>query len=128
MMAWAPAMTGSLPSLGETLAQWEQAYRQRMTVLESQNAQQQQDLVKWQDWYKWASGEITTAQNDKKSLEAKTAKLEEAIQAAETIAGFSLPTVMMIKVCRSWSDLVRFTTRFFGLCGCPLRLFHPEVL
>lgn len=77
----APAMTGSLPSLGETLAQWEQAYRQRMTVLESQNAQQQQDLVKWQDWYKWASGEITTAQNDKKSLEAKTAKLEEAIQA-----------------------------------------------
>ncbi len=77
----APAMTGSLPSLGETLAQWEQAYRQRMTMLESQNAQQQQDLVKWQDWYKWASGEITTAQNDKKSLEAKTAKLEEAIQA-----------------------------------------------
>lgn len=77
----APAMSGSLPSLAETLGQWELAYRQRMTMLESQNSQQQQDLVKWQEWYNWASGEITTAQNDKKNLEAQTAKLEEAIQA-----------------------------------------------
>ncbi len=80
---------GAMPSLAETLAQWEQAFRQRMAMLESQNSQQQQDLVKWQDWYKWASGEITNAQNDKKILEAKTAKLEEAIQATrmEVAAG-----------------------------------------
>jgi tetratricopeptide (TPR) repeat protein len=77
----APAAAGTLPSLSETLAQWEQAYRQRMTQLEAQNSQMQVDLTKWQQWYQWASGEISTARADKQALEGKTAKLEESIAA-----------------------------------------------
>ena len=72
---------GSLPSLNETLSQWEQGYRQRISQLESQNNQIQVDLGKWQQWYQWASGEITAARADKQALESKTAKLEEAMQA-----------------------------------------------
>ena len=45
------------------------------------NSQMQVDLTKWQQWYQWASGEITTARADKQALESKTAKLEESIQA-----------------------------------------------
>jgi Tfp pilus assembly protein PilF len=73
--------TGSLPSLSDTLSQWELAYRQRMTQIETQNNQMQVDLTKWQQWYQWASGEINTARTDKQAMESKTAKLEESIQA-----------------------------------------------
>lgn len=79
----------SVPSLSEAIAQWEQNMRQRVTQLENQNGQMQVDLSKWQQWYQWASGEITTARADKQALEGKTAKLEESIQAmrAEVAAG-----------------------------------------
>lgn len=70
---------GGLPSLSETLAQWEQAYRQRMLQLETQNNQMQLDLGKWQQWYQWASGEIATARAEKESLEKRTADLEKSI-------------------------------------------------
>jgi len=79
----------SVQSLSEAIAQWEQNMRQRVTQLENQNGQMQVDLSKWQQWYQWASGEITTARADKSALEGKTAKLEESIQAmrAEVTAG-----------------------------------------
>jgi len=79
----------SVPSLSEAIAQWEQNMRQRVTQLENQNGQMQVDLTKWQQWYQWASGEITTARNDKQALEGKTVKLEESIQTmrAEVAAG-----------------------------------------
>jgi tetratricopeptide (TPR) repeat protein len=79
----------TVPSLSEAIAQWEQNMRQRVTQLENQNGQMQVDLSKWQQWYQWASGEITTARADKQALETKTAKLEESIQAmrAEVAAG-----------------------------------------
>lgn len=69
-----------MPSLGEVLSQWEQAYRQRMLQLESQNNQMQMDLTKWQQWYQWASSEITTARGDKDALAGKSAELEKQIQ------------------------------------------------
>ncbi|MCX6853547.1 MAG: hypothetical protein NTV80_01420, partial [Verrucomicrobia bacterium] len=83
------ASMSSVPSLSEAIAQWEQNMRQRVTQLENQNGQMQVDLSKWQQWYQWASGEITTARADKQALEGKTAKLEESIQAmrAEVAAG-----------------------------------------
>lgn len=81
----APAATGStpggFPSLAETLAQWEAAYRQRMTALEQQNGQMQGDLSKWQQWYQWASGEITTTRDKQKALEEQMASKNEAIAA-----------------------------------------------
>jgi chromosome segregation ATPase len=79
----------SVPSLSDAIAQWEQNMHQRVTQLENQNGQMQSDLTKWQQWYQWASGEITTARADKQTLEGKTAKLEESIQAmrAEVVAG-----------------------------------------
>lgn len=79
----APGTSGPLPSLTEALAQWEQTWRQRMTELETQNSQMQVDLGKWQQWYQWASGEITGARQRMGELEAKSATLETAIQAMQ---------------------------------------------
>lgn len=74
------APIGTMPSLNDMIAQWEQANRQRMLQLESQNNQMQMDLTKWQQWYQWASGEITTARGDKEALTAKTTALEKSIE------------------------------------------------
>jgi len=82
--AFAPAAgAGGLPSLSEALSQWEQAYRQRVQELESQNSQMQSDLGKWQQWYQWASGEITGARGRLQEIEGKSASLEKAIQAMQ---------------------------------------------
>lgn len=83
----APAATGStpggFPSLAEVLAQWEAAYRQRMTALEQQNGQMQGDLSKWQQWYQWASSEITTTRDKQKALEGQMSSKNEAIAAMQ---------------------------------------------
>ncbi|GAA5136120.1 hypothetical protein GCM10023213_10590 [Prosthecobacter algae] len=71
---------GTMPSLSDVLSQWEQNYRQRMLQLETQNNQMQMDLTKWQQWYQWASGEITTAREDKDTLAGKSAAMEKAIE------------------------------------------------
>ncbi|MDZ4287140.1 MAG: tetratricopeptide repeat protein [Prosthecobacter sp.] len=81
--ALASSTTGALPSLSDALTQWEQAYRQRLLLLESQNSQMQLDLGKWQQWYQWASGEITTARGDKEALGKKSAELEKAVKSME---------------------------------------------
>ncbi len=82
--AFAPTAGASgLPSLSEALSQWEQAYRQRVQELESQNSQMQSDLGKWQQWYQWASGEITGARGRLQEIEGKSASLEKAIQAMQ---------------------------------------------
>lgn len=73
--------TGTMPSLSDVLSQWEQTYRQRMLQLETQNNQMQMDLTKWQQWYQWASGEITTARSDKEALAAKSSAMESALEA-----------------------------------------------
>lgn len=78
-----PSSTGPLPSLSEALAQWEQTWRQRMGELESQNSQMQMDLGKWQQWYQWASTEITGARQRMGELEGKSTTLEAAIQAMQ---------------------------------------------
>jgi len=78
-----PGTSGPLPSLTEPLARGEQTWRQRMTELETQNSQMQVDLGKWQQWYQWASGEITTARQRMTELERKSATLEAAIQAMQ---------------------------------------------
>ena len=70
-MAIAPVANGSMPSLADVLTQWEAAYKQRMTALESQNSTQQLDLQKWQQWYQWASGEITTSRDKQQKLESQ---------------------------------------------------------
>ncbi|MES2595047.1 MAG: tetratricopeptide repeat protein [Verrucomicrobiota bacterium] len=77
--ATTPAANGSMPSLAEVLSQWEAAYRQRMTALESQNSTQQVDLQKWQQWYQWASGEITTSRDKQQKLEGLMSSKDEAI-------------------------------------------------
>lgn len=71
---------GTMPSLGDVITQWEQTYRQRMLQLETQNNQMQMDLTKWQQWYQWASSEITTARSDKDALAQKSAALEKSLE------------------------------------------------
>ncbi len=75
----APAVPGSLPSLNDMLSQWEAMYKKRVLELETQNNQQQLDLSKWQNWYQWASGEITTARSQNDALGKKSAALEQSI-------------------------------------------------
>jgi tetratricopeptide (TPR) repeat protein len=79
--ASSPTTPGALPSLNELLSQWEQMYRQRILELESKTSQQQLDLGKWQNWYQWASGEITTARDQNEALGKKAAAMEQTILA-----------------------------------------------
>lgn len=74
----APAAPGGLPSLSDFLNQWEAMYKKRVQDLETQNNQYQLDLGKWQQWYQWASGEITTARAQNEGLVKKSAALEQS--------------------------------------------------
>lgn len=76
-----PSTPGSLPSLNDFLKQWEDMYKKRVQELETQNNQFQLDLGKWQNWYQWASGEITTARTQNETLGKKAAALEQSILA-----------------------------------------------
>lgn len=77
-----PAATpGVLPSLSDMLGQWELMYKQRVLELETKANQQQLDLGKWQNWYQWASGEITTAREQNDALGKKAAAMEQTILA-----------------------------------------------
>lgn len=81
-----PTVPGSLPSLSDMLEQWESMYKKRVQELETQNSQYQLDLGKWQQWYQWASGEITTARSQNEMLVKKSAALEQsAAQAARDV-------------------------------------------
>lgn len=77
----APAAPGPLPSLNDLLKQWEDMYKQRIIELETKAGQQQIDLGKWQNWYQWASGEITTARTQNEALAKKAAAMEQGILA-----------------------------------------------
>lgn len=76
-----PSTPGTLPSLGDMLSNWEAMYKQRMLELETKNNQMQLDLGKWQNWYQWASGEITTARTQNDALGKKAAAMEQSILA-----------------------------------------------
>lgn len=77
-----PATTpAALPSLSDMLGQWELMYKQRVLELETKANQQQLDLGKWQNWYQWASGEITTAREQNDALGKKAAAMEQSILA-----------------------------------------------
>ncbi|MDB6003041.1 MAG: hypothetical protein JWR15_28 [Prosthecobacter sp.] len=77
----APSPSGPLPSLNDLLKQWEDMYKQRIIELETKAGQQQVDLGKWQNWYQWASGEITTSRTQNEALVKKTAAMEQGILA-----------------------------------------------
>ncbi|OYW70502.1 MAG: hypothetical protein B7Z37_30525 [Verrucomicrobia bacterium 12-59-8] len=79
--AVAPSPSGPLPSLNDLLKQWEDMYKQRIIELETKAGQQQVDLGKWQNWYQWASGEITTARTLNEALVKKAAAMEQGILA-----------------------------------------------
>jgi tetratricopeptide (TPR) repeat protein len=82
----APAGPSSLPSLSDMLSQWEAMYKKRVLELEAQNNQYQLDLGKWQQWYQWASGEITTARAQSDMLVKRSAALEQsAVQMARDV-------------------------------------------
>lgn len=76
-----PSITGALPSLTDMLSQWEAMYKKRVLELETQNNQNQLDLGKWQQWYQWASGEITTARSQNEALGRKATAMEQSILA-----------------------------------------------
>jgi regulator of replication initiation timing len=77
----APSTPGALPSLSDMLSQWEAMHKKRILELETQNNQFQLDLGKWQQWYQWASGEITTARYQNDALGKKASAMEQSILA-----------------------------------------------
>lgn len=82
-LAVATSNIDGLPSLTEVFQQYESAYRQKFQELDLQNKQMQVDLGKWQTWYQWASGEITTARAEKDELAKRGAAMEEAVKKME---------------------------------------------
>ncbi len=79
--AAAPSPSGALPSINDLLKQWEDMYKQRIIELETKTTQQQVDLGKWQNWFQWASGEITTARTQNETLAKKSTAMEQSILA-----------------------------------------------
>lgn len=74
---------GNLPSLSDFLSQWESAYKQRFQQLDQQNKQQEADLLKWQQWYGWASREMQASKETTDALAQRAASLEQAILQAQ---------------------------------------------
>lgn len=77
----APQMpaSGNLPSLSDFLSQWENTYKQRFQQLDQQNKQQEADLLKWQQWYGWASREMQSSKVTTDTLAQRAASLEQAM-------------------------------------------------
>ncbi|WP_395747945.1 tetratricopeptide repeat protein [Prosthecobacter sp.] len=75
------ATTGALPGINDLLKQWEDMYKQRIAELETKSNQQQVDLGKWQNWFQWASGEITNVRTQNEALGKKSAAMEQTILA-----------------------------------------------
>jgi tetratricopeptide (TPR) repeat protein len=77
-----PALTpGAMPSINDLLKQWEDMYKQRIIELETKSSQQQVDLGKWQNWFQWASGEITNVRTQNEALGKKATAMEQTILA-----------------------------------------------
>ncbi|WP_395735861.1 tetratricopeptide repeat protein [Prosthecobacter sp.] len=80
--AAAPSPTaGALPGINDLLKQWEDMYKQRIAELETKSSQQQVDLGKWQNWFQWASGEITNVRTQNEVLGKKSAAMEQTLLA-----------------------------------------------
>ncbi len=83
-----PAATGTaliqtgpngLPSLSEFFQSYENAYRQRVENLDRQNKQFESDLLKWQDWYNWATKEMNASKETVGVLAERNAGLEQGV-------------------------------------------------
>ena len=75
--------TGGLPSLSDFLSNYEQAYKRRFEQLDQQNKQYEADLMKWQKWYEWASGELKASKETTNALAQRGAQLEQAVAQME---------------------------------------------
>lgn len=75
--------TGGLPSLSDFLNNYEKAYKSRVEQLDQQNKQYEGDLVKWQKWYEWASGELLASKETTNALAQRGAQLEQAVAQME---------------------------------------------
>lgn len=78
-----PGVADGLPSLSEFFNNYERAYKNRFEQLDRQNKQYEGDLVKWQKWYEWASGELRTSKDTIDSLTERGAQLEKAVAQME---------------------------------------------
>ena len=66
---------GGLPSLSDFLSNYERAYKGRVEQLDQQNKQYEADLLKWQKWYEWASGELKASKETTNALAQRGAQL-----------------------------------------------------
>ena len=77
-----PAATDStaIPSLMDHLKQWEDTVRSKANQLDQQNKQYEADLQKWQEWGRWMTNELQSAQGTKDALAQRAATLEQAVK------------------------------------------------
>lgn len=82
----AQSSTGGLPSLRDFLDNYEKTYKNRVEQLDQQNKQYEGDLLKWQKWYEWASGELKASKETTNALAQRGAQLEQAVAQMEKAA------------------------------------------
>lgn len=84
MGAWtgvAPqAGPAELPSITEFFRQYELQWREKVDALQRKNTEMDGALNKWQEWYRWASGEIKTARDQKDSLAGQLGEMDKRMQ------------------------------------------------
>lgn len=84
MGAWtgtAPlAGPAELPSITDFFRQYELQWREKVDTLQRKNAEMEGDLKKWDEWYRWASGEIKAARAEKDRLTGQLGELDKQMQ------------------------------------------------
>jgi tetratricopeptide (TPR) repeat protein len=76
----APAGAGQMPSLTDFFRQYEQQVKEKVESLQRKNLEMEGALRKWDEWYRWASGEIQTARTEKATLAGRMTEMEKRVQ------------------------------------------------
>jgi tetratricopeptide (TPR) repeat protein len=79
----AAASDGPVPSLGDILRRYEDDMRSRLLDLQRKNLELEQAYRKWEEWHRWASGEIQTARNEKEQIALRAGQMEGRLQQLE---------------------------------------------
>jgi len=82
--AWtgtAPSVSpAELPSITEFFRQYELQWREKVDALQRKNSEMDGALKKWDEWYRWASGEIKAARGEKEALAGQMGEMDKRVQ------------------------------------------------
>jgi Flp pilus assembly protein TadD len=82
--AWTGTATAGvpaeLPSITEFFRQYELQWREKVDALQRKNTEMDGALKKWDEWYRWASGEIKSARTEKEGLANQIGAMDKRLQ------------------------------------------------